>query len=563
MIRVTAKDCRDCYKCLRACPLKAVRIREGHAEVAQERCVYDGRCIPVCPQGAMYARDSLEQTKELLSANGRTAASVSPIAALAFGGAEGIAGLERALRGMGFAGMELSSKAGPFLAGAYADLLHRMPKPIIASHCPAVVLLVEKHFPNLLLRLAPLASAAVLHARMMRASRGADVRVVRIGPCLAEKAESEGKESDKPAGAPEIVVTIGELRKWLMGETGMSRGETSSPTCTLSGARIEGTVRLDLVGGLTELLRRAGVLDRKRSVVATGLEACIRLLSSFEELSDFDLIDLMACDGGCVGSSFRGIAAPAAICTTKMLRLEPDDASVSCGPAPAVLSRTFSDRRFAAPMPDVSERAKLMAEHTSGLHCGACGFDNCSQKAVALHQGMAEVEMCMPLMKRKAAHASAVLEHTPNGVLMVDRKARIQFANPAFRRMFRCEESPLIGRPAGEFLHIACFEEAIASGKAISFRAWISEHNLGIRAGIFPIAGGDLFAGIFVDATDEEEARRALNEIRAQTLERARKVILQQMKTAQEIAGLLGETTAETKVLLSQMSDLFRREGRP
>ncbi|MCX7805141.1 MAG: PAS domain-containing protein [Planctomycetota bacterium] len=563
MIRVTAKDCRDCYKCLRACPLKAVRIREGHAEVAQDRCVYDGRCIPVCPQGAMYARESVEPVRGILSAGGEIAASVSPIAALAFGGAGGMAGLERMLRGMGFGRVEPSSKAGPFLAGAYTDLLRRMPKPIIASHCPAVVLLVEKHFPHLIQRLAPLASVSVVHARMLRASGGVHTRVVRIGPCLAEKAESEGKESDRPEGAPDAVVTIGDLRKWLAGEAGRLEDGTSGAAGPAGSVRLEGTVRLDLVGGLTELLRRAGILDRRRAVVATGLEACIRLLSSFAELSDCDLADLMACDGGCAGSPFRGSAAPAALCTTRMLRLEPEDAAISSAPAPADVSRIFSDRSFAAPMPDASERARLMAEHTSGLHCGACGFDNCAQKAAALHQGMAEVEMCMPLMRRKAAHASAVLEHTPNGVLMVDRDARIQFANPAFRRMFRCGESPLSGRPAKEFLRLECFEEAIASGKAVSFRTWISEHNLGVRAGIFPIAGGDLFAGIFVDVTEEEEARRTLNVVRAQTLERARQVIHQQMKTAQEIAGLLGETTAETKVLLSQLSDLFRREDRP
>ncbi len=161
------------------------------------------------------------------------------------------------------------------------------------------------------------------------------------------------------------------------------------------------------------------------------------------------------------------------------------------------------------------------------------------------------------------AHVSAILEHTPNGVLLVDGEARIRFVNPSFRTMFHCEGEDLLGRPAGEFVHSDCFERAIAAGGNLMVKETIPEHDVSFRVGLFPIEGEGLYCGIFIDISEEEKARRQLRELRAPTLERAQEVISRQMQTAQEIARLLGEATAETKVLLVKVMDLFREEGMP
>ena len=161
-----------------------------------------------------------------------------------------------------------------------------------------------------------------------------------------------------------------------------------------------------------------------------------------------------------------------------------------------------------------------------------------------------------------AAHASAILEHTPNGVLLVDKESRIRFVNPGFRRLFHCGEERLIGRPAAEFVHSDCFDRAIAAGGNLMVKETIPEHEVSFRVGMFPIEGEDLYCGIFIDISDEERAREQIRALRAQTLERAQEVISRQMETAQEIARLLGETTAETKVLLVKLMGLFQEEGR-
>ena len=160
-----------------------------------------------------------------------------------------------------------------------------------------------------------------------------------------------------------------------------------------------------------------------------------------------------------------------------------------------------------------------------------------------------------------AAHASAILQHTPNGVLLVDQDTRIRFANPAFREMFHCGDEDLLGKPAAEFVHSDCFARAVAAGGHLMAKETIPEHDVSFRAGLFPIEGRDLYCGILIDISDEEKARKHLYDLRAQTLDRAQEVISRQMETAQEIARLLGEATAETKVLLVKLMSLFQEGG--
>lgn len=158
-------------------------------------------------------------------------------------------------------------------------------------------------------------------------------------------------------------------------------------------------------------------------------------------------------------------------------------------------------------------------------------------------------------------HAVAVLRSTPNGVLLVNRETRIQYVNPSFRDMFRCAREKTLERPAADIIHSDCFERAIAAGGNLMVKETIPEHEISFRVGIFPIEGDDLFCGIFIDISDEEKARRELHELRAPTLRRAQEVISRQMQTAQEIARLLGESTADTKVLLVKLMSLFQEEG--
>ncbi len=179
-----------------------------------------------------------------------------------------------------------------------------------------------------------------------------------------------------------------------------------------------------------------------------------------------------------------------------------------------------------------------------------------------LLKGPVEGKLSMELSKSQVtAHTSAILQHTPNGVILVDKEMHIRFINPAFRTMFKCGDDDILGRLAEEFVHSDCFERAITAGGSLMVKESIPEHEISYRVGIFPIEGEDLYCGIFIDISDEEKARKEMLELRAQTLKRAQEVISRQMQTAQEIARLLGETTAETKVLLMKLMSLYQEEG--
>lgn len=161
----------------------------------------------------------------------------------------------------------------------------------------------------------------------------------------------------------------------------------------------------------------------------------------------------------------------------------------------------------------------------------------------------------------EATEVNSILQHSPNGILLVDEHACVQFVNPAFRKMFCTGEGDPTGRPASEFLQSDCFERAIAAGGVLSARGNVPEHDVHYRATLFRIEGKNRYCGIFIDTSEEERARAELLEMKRETLARADEVINRQMQTAQEIAGLLGETTAETKVLLTKLTDLLRQEG--
>jgi PAS domain S-box-containing protein len=165
--------------------------------------------------------------------------------------------------------------------------------------------------------------------------------------------------------------------------------------------------------------------------------------------------------------------------------------------------------------------------------------------------------------RETSPYIAAILQHTPNGVLLVDKDTLIQFVNPAFRRMFHCEGQELLGKPAARYVYCDCFERAIEAGGNLMLSESVPNHEVSFRAGLFRIEGEDLYCGIFIDISEEEKAKKELRDLRAQTLERAQEVITRQMKTAQEIARLLGETTAETKILLVKLMSLMGEEETP
>jgi PAS domain-containing protein len=232
------------------------------------------------------------------------------------------------------------------------------------------------------------------------------------------------------------------------------------------------------------------------------------------------------------------------------------------GGAPGEMAAVYLAQPLVLARPSEEEIAVILrctGKHaTADEHnCGACGYDTCREKAVAVFQGMAEAEMCIPYMRAKAeSFANVVLRSTPNGIVVVDGALRVLDANPAFEKLFAMPLADLIGRPVRVALESGGFER-VKRSRTPFVRQELAHGDVVLRELIVPVAGEDMLIGLYIDVTDEVARRVQLQRVKQETLGKARLVIDKQMRVAQEIAGLLGETTAETKVLLTRLIHLY------
>ena len=180
--------CRDCYRCVRVCPVKAIRMHEGQAYVVDPRCIGCGTCVRECPQGAKSYRHDLDRAVRLIGSGVPTAASVAPSFAAAYPGWQRRR-LASALRRLGFAYVGETAIGAYQVAHQTATIVASRPdRPHVCTACPAAVRYVERYRPELIDHLVPVASPMIAHARHIRARMPGEVRVVFIGPCVAKKA---------------------------------------------------------------------------------------------------------------------------------------------------------------------------------------------------------------------------------------------------------------------------------------------------------------------------------------------------------------------------------------
>jgi iron only hydrogenase large subunit-like protein len=550
LITINPVDCKDCYKCVRACQVKAIRVVAGHAEVVEERCLGDGACVIVCPQRAKVVRRDVEVVRGLLATGRPVVASVAPAARGVFGLA--LPSLLGALRRLGFARLEETARAAGAVARASAACAAESAGPRISTACPAVVSLIGKYYPALAEALVPVPSPLVAHARLIREEMGPEVAVVFIGPCVAKKGEATG---DDLAAA----LTFDELLAWLAEE---QLELAQQAPATFDHPPVGRAGLFPLPNGMLECAGEIPEVHARRVLTVAGMPAVPQLLDEFATLTGVQLIEALACEGGCLQGP--GASQGPAPWARRMALLDGVSAA-GVGAAPRDLTACFAADPVILPQPSSEELAALL-RRTGKLvladehNCGACGYDTCRQKAVAVFQGMAEAEMCIPYMRSRAeSFAQVVLRVTPNGIVILDGALRILDANPAFARIFGRTMPELLGRTIKSVLDPSGFERVQRTGQPFS-RLEVTYGTVTAREMICPLPEGELLLGIYVDVTDEVARQRRLQTVKGETLRKARLVIDKQMRVAQEIAGLLGETTAETKVLLTRLIALSEAE---
>jgi len=539
----------------------------GHAEVVDERCIKDGRCVLVCPQDAKKIQNDLPRVQELLQGEDPVVVSLAPSFVAAF--SEGTEGqVVAALKKLGFREVRETAEGAEWVAKEHARLLSEGRKNIISSSCPAINALIYKYYPQYISYLAPVVSPMVAHARLIRREYE-KVKVVFIGPCIAKKAEIEEEEI---RGEVDAVLTFKELKSWFQEEhISLSTLEEAEMDASL----VEWGRAFPVEGGLLKTASLdAGMLSREVMVI-TGIDRCRQFLEDLKNArTNFGMVEMMSCEGGCIdGPVLQSLLSPYERRRKVIDYAEKAKTLSNLLPSRKIISLPDLGRDFIprpVPQPQVPEEEIKRILSLTGkfspqdeLNCGACGYNSCREKAQAVYQGMAEAEMCIPFMRAKAeSFSSFLITVTPNGIVLVDEELRIVDVNPALRRMFGLTGKLIVGGKLDQIIDPSPFVEVLRTKKAITKEVFYPQYqNLYAQLSVFYLEKSQLLMGVFVDLTKEKEREVLMEQIKEQTLEKAQQVITNQMRVAQEIASLLGETTAETKVLLNKLMKILRGES--
>lgn len=570
LISTVQASCRDCYKCVRSCPVKAIRVIKGHAEVVENRCIADGRCVKICPQNAKRVTSSIDTAQGFLHSGAKTAVSLAP----SFTGAFPLRSpgqLVTALRRLGFDYVGETAEGAAIVAAEHRKLVFQSNTPVITSCCPAIVNLLEIYYPQLVPFLAPVISPMEAHGKLLKSRYGPEVKVVFIGPCIAKKGERMGGQENRSVDA---VLTFQELGQ-LLEENGIVPDDCDETLFDSPGPHSSRT--FPLPGGLAKSAALSTDLLAKEIIAIDGLDEVIDFLNQFDKVRHgLRLIELLACNGGCVsgpgitGETTQFSRRNSVITYTENSR---DLARIDLNAAaeePGVLNLAspFFARDIAMEKPSEAVIKEILArtgklKPEDELNCGACGYNSCRDKAAAVAAGMAEVDMCIPYMRERAeSKANLICQMTPNAIVVTDSNLRILELNPAAERKFSLHRNRSVGSRLLTVMDPKYFEEALTTKKLVTGEVTFPNYDLIAWQAIFYVEKDDVLIGIFADITQEQKQREKLSRVTDETLEKAQEVIDKQMKVAQEIAGLLGETTAETKVQLTKLMNLIKGDER-
>ncbi len=549
-------NCKNCYKCIRHCPVKSIRFSGNQAHIIGNECILCGQCFVVCPQNAKQIVDETEKAKVLLQGGEPVIVSLAPSFVANYENV-GIESMREALKKLGFYDVEETAIGATIVKNEYERMLREDDRDIIISSCcHSVNLLIQKYFPTVLEYLADVISPMQAHCLDIK-KRHPEAKTVFIGPCVAKKDEAEHYE-----GIVDAVLTFEELSNWLKEENIELKQEMDSNA--QSRARFFPTA-----GGILKTMAQDA--PGYNYIALDGVQNCIDALRDIENGKIHKcFIEMSACVGSCIGGPVM----------EKYHRTEPikdyitianyagkDDFSVP-SPKPIEMKKQFEYIEHRLQMPSETEISTVMREMgkfkpADELNCGSCGYNTCREKAIAICQGKAEISMCLPFLKDKAeSFSDTILKNTPNGLIALNENLEVQQINEAARRMMNIRSSSdVLGENVIRILDPKFFAEVLRTGKNVrGERVYLAEYRRYIEQSVVYDKESRLLVGIMRDVTDEETEREKKEKISRQTVEVADKVVDKQMRIVQEIASLLGETAAETKIALAKLKESIQDE---
>jgi iron only hydrogenase large subunit-like protein len=560
VIETIAANCQDCYRCVRACPVKAIRVSDGQAVIADKLCVHCGTCVKECPQNAKVIKSSLDDVKALLVSGRAVAVSLAPSFAAAYGRV-GV-NLPGVLRRLGFRWVSETAEGARYTTVKSFDTRQT---GNVCTACPAVNEYVEKYKPQHIKHLIPVVTPMAAHGRLLK-SRYPGCAVVFIGPCAAKKDEALRPENND---AIDAVLTFDELDTWLRME---GIDIEHSVESGFDNVLEIGDARLfPLEGGMLKTGGFDGGVADINCVKISGAEAVLDLFNEKGLLHQAEFIEPLFCAGGCIcgpamprGKSLFERRRDVVSHWEKNAREAP---ARELTPVSVTDKACFRDKSActAAKYVSESEIQRVLAETGKSdpalqLNCEACGYKSCIENARAIALGMAEREMCTPFMRRLAQQRTdRIIETTPNGVVVLDGELRMLKMNPAFQRMFSCNNG-LLGRRISYLIDATGFEE-MQSGEKDSHEGIHNKYGIRYHERLYALRDEGQYVGIFSDISKVRFDDRQLDIIKMQTLTHAREFIDHQIRFSQEMAHYLGKSTAESEAIAKRLIALYEGEA--
>lgn len=565
-INFSKANCRNCYKCLRSCPVKAIKIKNEQAEIVTEKCIACGVCLTVCPQNARYIKSELDRVKEAIKGKKRVIASIAPSFA---GGVEvkKAGQMVSALKHLGFKYVEETAIGADRVSGLYRNYLEDgSPESIITTSCPAINFLIQRNFPELIEYMIPVVSPMIAHGKIMKKKYGMDSFVVFIGPCLAKKYEAREFQHD---GVIDAVLTFEELNYWLRDEN-MNTNNFEIQEFD-AAAEIEGK-SFPVSGGVLESFFTKD--KHYNRIVIHGVEECVELLTSMRNKDIGNVcLEANACKGGCIGGPGYNKDGENFYKKQKRIKdyIENSRGNVN-NPKQDFYTNIsfekifFNQRKEEKKIEDEDIKRILNSmgkfESADEMNCGVCGYNTCRDKARAVFNGMAETNMCLDFMRNKAeSMTNLIFENTPNIIIILDEDLKIKEFNPEAEKTFGVIAIEVKGKPISLYMDDDNFN-TIKSTKQNLYKKKVQLKFCGkvVLQNTLYIEKQNIFMVIMEDITHDEKNNQELIKVKENTINAAQQVIDKQMRVAQEIASLLGETTAETKVILSKLKKLAMAE---
>ena len=550
-------ECQDCYKCVRRCPVKAIRIQNGHAAVLPDKCIACGRCVAPCPSHAKQVRNDVAKVKELLRSGKKVYLSLAPSWRAAFDCNS--ATLIAALKKMGFDGVSETALGAQAVSIETAHILNKAERGFfISSACPVIVDYIRLYQPEMTANIVQLASPALTHARILRDRFGSDIAVVFLGPCVGKK-----NESDRNPDLIDVALTFEEFKVWMREDDIKLKGVADDGTNVFTPERSFEGALYPMDGGMNETIRQAGIKDDVQLINVCSLDLFKKALRNFDvsALKHPVFVEALACDGGCMNgpcmatkrSEFANISKVIAHTHHRdKIPSKPDAVvPVQYRPQP-VEQKVYS-------LDEIRTALRRIGKYLpqDELNCAGCGYQTCQEMAKALLNGDAEPSMCVSYMRQIATRkVAAMLKSMPSAMVMLDKDLKILEANEAFinlfagsmKDVFLSKPESLIGVSVTGMLDWSpMFKTVFKTAKELHKDHYKYQKKY-YDVHLFPIQPEESIGAIITDITGTQNNRD-------QVAQKARQVISKNISIVQEIACLLGEHMVETETLLNEIAD--------